>query len=96
MTKSTQPAASDTKIVRKYNQVYKSLTELIKAIQDSEPAGVLAEDVAVRSTNTGRIQVAYVATPIQLTITTTDRTFILKVAANKHDGEHSLTVKPKS
>lgn len=79
-TISTQVA--ENKVVKKYEKLYSSLIELVSALQILEPGGTLVDDVVISQKEEGKIRLAYVATPIQLTIEDKDRRFILRVIEN--------------
>ena len=70
---------AESQVVNKYHKLYGSLVDLIKALNVLEPGGTLLDDVTFMTKEDGKIQVAYVATPIQVTIDTPQRKMILKV-----------------
>lgn len=63
----------------RYNKLYKSLIELVTALQILEPGGTLVDDVVISTREEGKVRLAYISTPVQLTIEDQDRRFILKV-----------------
>lgn len=78
-------STAEARVVKKYNKLYDNLLDLVKALQVIEPGGTLVDDV-VFSQQEGKVRLAYVATPIQVTIDNKDRRFILRVI-EKHDKE---------
>jgi hypothetical protein len=74
---STQSAES--RVVRRYNKLYGSLMELVSALQILEPGGTLVDDIVISTREEGKVRLAYISTPVQLTIEDQDRRFILRV-----------------
>ncbi len=74
---STQIAES--RVVRRYNKLYESLMELVSALQILEPGGTLVDDIIISTREEGKVRLAYISTPVQLTIEDEDRRFILRV-----------------
>lgn len=72
MSKDSEQQAMQ-KVVRKYNKLYTSLTDLVEALQKLEPGGTLVDDITFTQKQNDKVSVAYIATPIQLTINTEDR-----------------------
>jgi hypothetical protein len=79
-------SAAEQKIMRKYKKVYGSVLDLLKAIQSVEPGGVLTDDIVINEKSNGQLQLGYVATPVQLTVSIKERTFILKMIENPGKG----------
>lgn len=75
-------ATALTRVSSKYHKLHQSLLELVDALNVLEPGGTLIDDVTFSTKEDGKIQVAYVATPIQVTINTPERKLILKVIEN--------------
>lgn len=73
------PEAVRTRIVTAYRRVYKNLLELVAALNVIEPGGTLLEDVVIIDKKEGRIGITYSAVPLQVTISSEERKFILKV-----------------
>lgn len=76
------PEVAEQRVTDKYKKLYKSLLELVDALNVMEPGGTLVDDVTITTKEDGRIRVAYVATPISVRINTPERTFILRVIEN--------------
>lgn len=70
---------AERKVVKKYHKLYGSLTDLVDALQKMEPGGTLVDDIAFTQKKNGKVSIAYIATPIQVTISTKERRFILRV-----------------
>lgn len=78
MTEASEETAR-AKVVRKYNDLYICLTDLVDALQVLEPGGTLLDDVVIYQKEEGKVSLTYVATPLQLTIQDKNRKFILRV-----------------
>jgi hypothetical protein len=73
---------AEFRLVNKYHKLHSSLVELVAALNVLEPGGTLVDDVTFETKEDGRVRVAYVATPVQVTINTPERKFILRVIEN--------------
>lgn len=74
--------AARARVTTTYHKLHKTLLELVAALNVIEPGGTLLEDIVITDAKAGRIRIAYVATPIQITINTPERKLILKVIEN--------------
>jgi hypothetical protein len=81
------------RVTNKYHKLYQSLLELVTALNVLEPGGTLLDDVTFTTKEDGRVQVAYAATPIQVTINTPERKLIVRVIENP-DGKMPLKRSP--
>ncbi len=70
---------AESRVVAKYKKLYAPLIELVDALQDLEPGGTLVDDINIVKDSSDKVQVAYVAKPVMLTITDGNRIFILRV-----------------
>ena len=81
---------AELKVTRKYHQLYQSLIELITALNVLEPGGTLVDDVTFETNEDGKVRVSYTGTPIQLTIKTPERTFLLRVLESIGDKDSPM------
>lgn len=79
MKSPVSPQQAKAEIARKFNKLYGPLAELIDALQTIEPGGTLLDAVRLESSAAGEVRLEYVARPKMLTVTTKNRTLILRV-----------------
>jgi hypothetical protein len=79
----TQPSKerAESRVVNRYHKLYVPLIELIDALQDLEPGGMLVDNVKIGKSEADKtVRVEYSAHPIILTIKDGNRAFILRIA----------------
>jgi len=80
MKTSPSKERAESRVINRYQRLYKPLIELIDALQDLEPGGTLVDDVKIGKSETDRkVRVEYTAHPITLTIKENDKAFVLRV-----------------
>jgi hypothetical protein len=83
--KQVSQEIAEHQVVRKYNKLYDSLLDLVTALNVLEPGGTLLDDIKFETKEDGTVRVSFVTTPIQLTVATKERTFILRVIEETGD-----------
>lgn len=66
-------------IARKYRKLYRSLAKLIDTLNVLKLGGTLLDEVNFITKEDGKVQIAYAATPVRVTIHTPKRKLIVKV-----------------
>jgi len=92
MKKRITNETAEIRVTTKYHQLHKSLIEFVDALNVLEPGGTLLEDVTFTTKEDGRVRIAYVATPVQVTINTSERKLILRVIEHGGDEGRSLQI----
>jgi hypothetical protein len=93
--KAVSKEMAEGRVVEKYNKLYSNLIDLVTALNVMEPGGTLVDDVVFTVNEGKKVSVAYVATPIQVTINTPERKFILRVVESPGHG-NSISIKPSN
>lgn len=73
----TPNGTTEIRVARKYRKLYTCLMDFITALETLESGGVALDDVVAHKTKERRLELVYVATPIQLTVATEKRQFVL-------------------
>jgi len=76
---------AEFRVVNKYHKLYEPLIDLVNALQLIEPGGTLIDNVTLTEKSTeSKVEIAYTARPVMLTIKDKDRTFILRVIEERN------------
>lgn len=75
--------AARARVAAAYHKLQKNLRELVAALNILEPGGTLLEPVTIADKHEGRVQITYSTVPLQVTVSSVSRKFILKMI----DGE---------
>ena len=70
---------AESRVVNRYNKLYKPLVELIEALQDLEPGGTLVDNIQISKNLDNKVHIEYAAHPVTLRIKDGNKLFTLRV-----------------
>lgn len=72
---------AESRVVNRYRKLCKPLIELVDALQDLEPGGMLVDHIAIsKSEHDNKIHIEYATHPVVLTIQDGNKRFTLQIA----------------
>lgn len=74
-----QEAAATRRVMKHYERLYKDLTQLVDALQKTEPTGNFVDKATFKTQKDGSVQVSYRVRPTQLIIEANGRRFKLRL-----------------